>query len=88
MIKIEMTDEIRELTSGRGKKYCLQLGYAHTLDREGKVKKYPTEIQVYRADLSEKYKPGIYALEPSSIAVTDRGGLEIPFINLRPAQTN
>lgn len=89
MIKIEMTAELRELTSNRGKPYCLQMGYAYTLDRDGKPKKYPTEIQVYRASKEEAYKPGNYILAPSSIGVTDRGGLEIPFINLvEHRQTN
>lgn len=86
MIKIEMTSETRELTSNRGKAYVLQTGYAYLVDREGKAKKYPTEIQVWRPTLQEAFAPGNYVLEPSSIAVNDRGNLEVPFINLRPLQ--
>lgn len=86
MIKIEMTPEVRELTSSRGKAYALQTGYAYLVDREGRPKKYPTEITVWRPSKSEAFAPGNYVLEPSSIDVNDRGNLEVPFINLRPLQ--
>lgn len=69
MIKIEVTDEVREIKwtkNGERKQMLAQVCYAHIPGD-----KYPTKIEVLPAKGEPPYAAGVYVLAPESITVQD-----------------
>lgn len=81
------TAEIQTRMSKAGKPYDVQVAYAHMVDRDGKAKRYPEEINIFprRNDSGQSipYKPGEYRLADTGFQV-ERGFLDLQFVNLVP----
>lgn len=83
MIRIEVVstsvDEKRGNAKASGKPYLIreQAAYAVLTDREGKPKKYPTEIKLSLGDDQAPYPPGDYMLSPACIYADEYGRLAI-----------
>ena len=89
MIRIEINEQVaieRQKKDGSGN-YYLQTAYAHTVDRDGKAKRYPEEIEIFvqRDDRGTPmpYAPGMYKVSPNSLRVSYRK-LEMGFLNIQP----
>ena len=70
-----------------GGTYQVQQAFAHTTNRDGSPKRYPTEIFVFPPRDSQgnpiPYKKGKYTIAPQSFKANGFG-LEIDFLNLVP----
>ncbi len=74
-IKIEVSSDVVETRSGisarNNKPYSMreQEAYAHTVDRDGVISKYPQKIKVTLRDNQPPYAPGFYTVAPESFYV-------------------
>lgn len=89
MIKIEVVKETTiERISKKGTPYYKQPVYAHLVDRDGQLKKYPEEmlIMLQKDDRGNpiSYPAGLYKLMPQSLRVGQYSDLEVGFITLEP----
>lgn len=89
MLKIEIENEnmiVRQKKDGSGS-YAVQTAWAHTSDRDGALKRFPEEIEVFcqRDDLNkpQPYKIGMYQPAPNSLRVSYKR-LEFGFMSLVP----
>ncbi|MCU7812602.1 MAG: G5P family DNA-binding protein [Candidatus Thiodiazotropha sp. (ex Notomyrtea botanica)] len=88
MIKLEFPSA--DIITKQGKKgpYYKQVGYAHTLDRDGRPNAYPEQFMVILSKDDSgtpiPYQPGFYKLAPQSIRVGQYKDLEIGFPTLIP----
>ncbi|MDB2634407.1 G5P family DNA-binding protein [Porticoccaceae bacterium] len=93
MLKIDIeTVETEAKLSKKGSYYHLQTAYAHVVDRDGKPKRYPSEMQIMcPTDASDNpipYQPGTYDLGPQCFRVNSYGSLELGYVTLVPSKEN
>ena len=74
-IKIEVSTDAVITRSGisarTNKPYSIreQEAYAHTVDRDGVISKYPQRIKITLGDNQAPYPPGLYTVAPESFYV-------------------
>jgi len=77
VIRIEIKSAKVNVKSGTakasGKPYTIktQEGYAHTVDREGKPRPYPQQIEIALEKEQEPFAPGVYTIGPATLYVGD-----------------
>lgn len=86
VIEVESTDlETRQKKAGGT--YQVQTGYVHTLDRGGKIRRYPEQFNIFppRDDSGNAipFKVGKYSVSAQSFRVNN-GFLELGFLQLEP----
>lgn len=83
MIRIEIQSADITTKSGvsarTGKPYTIreQIGYAHTVDRNGKPNPYPVRLSMTLGDNDQPYAPGNYQLAPESLYTNKFNQLEV-----------
>lgn len=58
-------------TSGKPYDFVTQVGYAHTIDRDGNAPPVPEKFEFMLDTLGDAYAPGEYTLHPSAFYVRD-----------------
>ena len=90
MIRIEIRSSEVKVKSGvarnSGKPYEIrsQEGYAHTVDKDGKARPYPQQIEVPLEKDQAAFGPGSYAIAPGSLYVGEYNRLMLGRLLLVP----
>jgi hypothetical protein len=85
-IKIEVSSDTVETRSGvsakTGKPYSMreQEAYAHTVNRDGVISKYPQRIKITLGDKQAPYSPGFYTVGPESFYVDRFASLSLGLV--------
>lgn len=86
-IEIEVQEAIERIKKDKSGKYYVQTAWASTYDRDGKLKRFPEEIEVFvqrnERGEPEPYPVGYYKISPQSIRVKYRS-LELGFLQIEP----
>jgi len=92
MIRIEIRNSEVKVKSGvarnSGKPYEIrsQEGYAHTVDKDGKLRPYPQQVEIPLEKDQQAFAPGSYGIAPGSLYVGEYNRLTLGRLLLVPVK--